>query len=323
MYENFPKVTVSKGGTHFHARCILCGDSKKNPSKKRFHLDWNNGEIKYHCFNCERAGGFVRLYSEVMAVSFEDAKKIIYSYDPERIKSELGPKPLKKVRKDIGLTIFDDVLKECLTINDMPDGIMEGGYLSALANFIKERMVTTPVFVAVKGRYKGRVIIPVYKDEHIIYFQGRALGNQEPKYLNPVVEKSNVILNEQNFDTKKHIIVTEGLLDAFMIGDQGTSMLGASLSSDFVSKLEARTEKEVIIALDNDETGREKLIGLLGEDFCNYCKFFIMPYKYQRIKDLNELVIKHNILNVYDFVVSNSHSKFQTKVLLGLGKSGG
>ena len=64
MFENFEKVGVSKGGTHFHARCALCGDSKKSKSKKRFHLQFHSEDcIVYNCFNCEQNGNFYKLYS--------------------------------------------------------------------------------------------------------------------------------------------------------------------------------------------------------------------------------------------------------------------
>jgi len=39
VYENFERVSSSKNGTHFLARCLLCGDSKKSKSKRRFNLD--------------------------------------------------------------------------------------------------------------------------------------------------------------------------------------------------------------------------------------------------------------------------------------------
>lgn len=43
----------------YKARCPLCGDSHKNPDKKRFYIKFNfdNSEpIKYNCFNCNASG---------------------------------------------------------------------------------------------------------------------------------------------------------------------------------------------------------------------------------------------------------------------------
>ena len=63
MIQHFEQTKITGNGTHFLARCPLCGDSKKNPYKKRFNLNWNNGVPGYHCFNCSRHGNFYEIYS--------------------------------------------------------------------------------------------------------------------------------------------------------------------------------------------------------------------------------------------------------------------
>ena len=61
MNKHFRHVRKTKKGTHFHARCVLCGDSKISLSKKRFHLDFNNGDPIWQCFNCEESGTYGEL----------------------------------------------------------------------------------------------------------------------------------------------------------------------------------------------------------------------------------------------------------------------
>ena len=289
VFQHFPKVTTSKNGTHFHARCIICGDSKISPNKKRFHLNYHNGEPGYHCFNCGAKGSFVKLYSIVMGVSLADAKRELYKYDPDRIRKELTEKPNVNGngKKEYHIQNMDNILDECIDVYTEVRGSIEPQYQKLLKEFIKDRKIPDDVkiFVAVRGRYKGRAIIPIYKDGHIIYFQGRALTNIEPKYLNPIVEKSGIIMNETKFQRDKYIIVTEGLLDAIMIGPQGTSVLGADIDEEFVKRVNSLTDAGVIIVLDNDKTGYEKLMGkkknegLLDKSYSNYLKYFIMPHQ--------------------------------------------
>ena len=69
MLQNFEQTKISGNGTHFLARCLLCGDSKKNPYKKRFNLNWNDGVPGWHCFNCGRYGNFIEIYSIVKGIS--------------------------------------------------------------------------------------------------------------------------------------------------------------------------------------------------------------------------------------------------------------
>lgn len=320
VHQHFSKVKTTKGGTQFNARCSLCGDSKKSLTKRRFYLDWNNGDPRYHCFNCGRAGSFINLYSEILGISFGEAKRALLGYNPERIKAELSVQKIVEKKKEPVQVYMDNIKNDCIGPGDIPNGIMEKQCQKLLNEFIQRRKIPShfKVFVATKGRYKGRAIIPVYKEGHIIYFQGRALTDIEPKYLNPIIEKGSVILNEEHFDREKYIVVTEGLLDAFMVGSQGTSVLGASVSEEFINKISKMTDKGVILVLDNDVTGREKLIELLEEPFTNFCKFFVMPDKYKRVKDLNQLVVEENVDDVYSFVVDNSYDKFSCKVRLGL-----
>ena len=57
----FLDVRISKIGTHFNARCVLCRDGI---GKRRFNLSWNNGSPVYRCFHCGRIGSFFGLMRE-------------------------------------------------------------------------------------------------------------------------------------------------------------------------------------------------------------------------------------------------------------------
>jgi len=326
VYQNFPKITTSKGGTHFHGRCVLCGDSRKSKSKKRFHLDFNNGEPVFHCWNCGASGTFATLYSQVKGISISQALTELNKFDPDQIaKTLLSSKP-KVIENNIPeYTIHNNILKDCLGISDNPEGIIQTEYKKALLKFIEERKIPSEiqVYVAYQGEYKGRIIIPIFKGKDIVYFQGRSLEpNPDRKYKNPPITKDHIIYNLDHFQRDKYIIITEGLLDAMQISNQGTSMLGKVLSDNLVQTLLTLSDKGIIVAFDNDGDGKKALLSYLKEGkFSHRIKYFIIPSKYKQIKDLNDLSVKCNIGNIYDFVVNNSFSKFDTliKVKIGLG----
>ena len=173
------------------------------------------------------------------------------------------------------------------------------------------------MYIAYKGLYQGRVIIPILENGHIIYFQGRAVVDIEPKYLNPVIEKTGVILNRMKFDKHKYIIITEGILDSLALGNQGTSCLGASVTDEFLEHVIPLTDKKVIIAMDNDEPGLTEMIRIIYESkYSSELKYFLMPYKYKEVKDLNKLSVDYDQLDIYKLVTENSYSKFDTLVKL-------
>lgn len=318
VQENFPNVLVSRGGSHFNFRCPFCGDSKKNTSKRRFHLQFNSEDsIFFNCFNCPATGNFYDLYALVKGMDSEEAFKELNKYSPELIQRKLSTTKIDK-KKTFDFppnSNFNSFLKnDCLSESHVPKGMVEKTFLDHLKRFKEERKITSDVFVCTKGRFQKRFIIPIYQDDVCVFFQGRRIvETMEPKYLNPTVEKENIILNKHMFDKDKFIIVTEGILDADSLGTQGTTCLGASISDEFLEQLFKYTNKGVVIALDNDETGRKNIEKILK--YSSYNKklsyFFLEDYK-----DLNKFYVESNVSDVYKYVVDNMLSYLESHLKL-------
>ena len=311
--ENLQRCDVQPNGMNWVARCPFCGDSKKNKFKRRFHLKYESDEsVYYHCFNCGEAGSFYKLYAFVKGISEEDAVREFRKFDPNQIKKRFTQTITKIVAKKKELKNLDWILEDCIPSN--PPTSKENRLREAWKKWEVSRKISG-TFVALRGDFANRVIIPVYENGSIVYFQGRTLVGAEPKYLNPIVEKSNIIFNKELFNPEKYIIVAEGLLDAKSIEDnQGTTCLGASITDDFLTELYKYSRKGIIIALDNDSTGIKELKKLLKySKYNNQLRYFLMPDK--SVKDLNELKVNTDI-NIYDYVVSNSYDSFKTSMLL-------
>lgn len=318
-FENLEQVTVQNNGTHFWARCPVCGDSKINTTKKRFHLDYNNGNPGWHCFNCNESGSFIRIYCHVLGISPEEAAKQLFSF--QSIKSRLK-KPTKIPKIEPTKENFNWILKDCAGEDLVVDSILYEKWLETLVAFRKKRIIPDSIklYYAYKGKYKGRIIIPIMEGDDIIYFQGRRMpgSSMTPKYKNPVAEKSLIIHNEKNFNRDKFIVVTEGLIDCAMIGYQGTAMLGVEAADNFIKKLRKLTDKKVIIAFDNDEAGINALKKFMVENKFRYLvDYFLMPTEYQDAKDINILRVEYKIGDLYNFVVENRISYGDYIIQLG------
>jgi len=317
VYENLEGVKVTKGGTHFTARCPLCGDSKKSKSKKRFNLDFNNGSPVFHCWNCGRSGTFMQLYAELKGITIQEAISEVNRYSPEIIASRISPKQ-KEVKSTQPIIIEDHnyILKDCIGISDEPESHQQKTGKSLLKSFIEDRHIPEnyDVFYAYKGKYIGRFIIPIYdENKRIIYFQARR-SNEDmiPKYTNPDVSKANIILNRYKFDRSKFIVVTEGLIDAYMIGNQGTTSLGLEINGSFIETLSKLTDKGIIIALDNDKPGIKNICKYIESNNYGTVSYFLFPYKYREHKDINSFIVKEGNKDAYEFVVDNSYSGQKT-----------
>jgi len=326
LYSNCNK--VKRNGDGYVLRCPICGDSKRNPNKRRCHVDYYHkyDEWVYKCYNgdCpESSGNIQSLYSHVMGCDWKEANNELQEkkYNSERIKQRLDKKKVfVDEQDDVGELDLD--LKDVLSLTDTPEGRIEIQYHNLLKRLYVDRWIPTRrnIMVAHSGKYKNRYIVPVYENGVMVYFQGRAMNDSiEPKYFNPVVIKENIILNKENFDPEKYIIITEGLIDAFMIEyDQGTSCLGASISDIFLEHLLPLTRKGVIVALDNpytDKSGFENYKKII--ETCKHSgrlRYFFMPDN--DFKDLNDYKIKHKDVNMYDFVVENSMTHFKSSIIM-------
>ena len=314
----------------YKARCPVCGDSKKNLRMQRLHVDWydKHNDWVCTCYNggCQfRSGNLYSLYSEVKGVTFGESKNHIDQliYDTEEIKRRLttsratsaSVEPVTQNNLNI------DIENDCFTVNTVTEDRIHNRYINALINFIDRREIPNECFVAYKGRYKGRFIIPIYVDGKMVYFQGRAITKQiEPKYLNPVVDKSSIIMNIDKFDRSKYIVVTEGIIDAWMVeNNQGVSVLGAHFDDDMISKLLKLTDMGVILCFDNpliDDAGKVELRKFMHQsEYSSRVKYFLPMRK--DFKDLNDL---RSMIDgsIYDYVVDNSFSLLNVTVKLSL-----
>ena len=314
----------------FKCRCPICGDSKKSERTTRLHVDYyqNYNDWIAKCYNggCAISSSttLISLYAKATGISFSEAKKYVNNdkYDSEKIKQRLKTKETPAEQK---IEHNETQLPEfILSLDDEPQDRFQERYKEALEVFVKERHIPShnKCYVSYDGKYRGRIIIPVYIDEKLMYYQARALSSViDPKYMNPVIDKTGIVLNSDKFDKAKSIIVTEGIIDCWMVEyNQGTSCLGAYFSDELISNLYNYTDNDVILCFDNpliDKAGWDELSSFIEESkYKNKVKYFFDPqFDY---KDLNDLRCKRPEIDIYSYVLSNSYNLYAIKAKLKL-----
>lgn len=313
LFENIQGCVLQ--GSEFIGRCPYCGDSKKSNSKKRFHLNYKNeNSVYFHCFNCGITGSFIDLYCYLKNISKSDAlsqfKKEQFNSIKEKLKRTIRVK--EEIKENVKNN-FNYILDDCISLEYKGNSIIKNSYRERLEQFYKERAIdfSQKLFIAFQGKYKGRIIIPIFSGKDLVYFQGRTLINSEIKYINPKAEKSLIIFNADNFDKDKNIVIVEGLLDAISIGNNATVALGKEISDEFLTELYKYTNKDIIIALDNDASGKNSTKELIKKSkYANKLKYFIFSNEHiNNTKDFNELKLKEPSCNIFDYINKNSYSK--------------
>jgi DNA primase len=132
-------------------------------------------------------------------------------------------------------------------------------------------------------RFRGRIMFPVFDvNGKPIAFGARAMGSDEPKYLNspetPAYTKGQHLYGlfqaKNEIRQKKFAILVEGYLDLIALYEFGITNVAASLGTAFTpeqSKLLGRFARKVVINYDGDDAGikaaRRAIEHLLPQDF--------------------------------------------------------
>ncbi|GAC1401923.1 MAG: hypothetical protein NVSMB64_00900 [Candidatus Velthaea sp.] len=303
-------VTLRKRGNDMVGLCPFHGE--KTPS---FHVHPDRGFFK--CFGCSAGGDVIKYVQLQDNLTFPDALRMLAKRagvqlaeeDPAaaRVRSE---KEAIYHANEIATQYFHRVLtrdpagaearayceRRGLTkavIDEFKLGFTtlqwEGLVDELRANNVDLRIAERADLVregqrGYRDRYRGRLMIPTYSTTgEVIAFGGRALGSDEPKYLNtsttPVYTKGRFLyaLNNARRAAGKEdaIIVVEGYLDCIALHQAGITNAVASLGTAFTPDQARELRKvtaNVFICFDADTAGQAatvKSIDILIAAGCN------------------------------------------------------
>lgn len=101
----------------------------------------------------------------------------------------------------------------------------------------------------------NRVVLPVFDQRRLSYWQARSIDGREPKYLGAAIDKQHITARYGSGDP----VLTEDILSAYRVGEsgvaQGTALLGTSLNDKVLAEL-IRAGQPVTVWLDPDGPGR-------------------------------------------------------------------
>jgi len=305
-------VQLKKAGQNFRGLCPF--HSEKTPS-----FNVHPTKQIYHCFGCGQGGDVFKFVMEMEKCPFPEALRIVaekcgialpgpkerspeerrenqqravlveihreaQSYFVKQLDGTLEGKAARAYLEDRGLdretiTRFGigyapsggDLLLRHLKSKYQEKALVESGLIS--------RDQSGRLF----DRFRRRITFPISNESSkIVAFGARALGDDQPKYLNspetPIYSKSNVLyhldrakdaLRRQDF-----AVLVEGYMDAIAVARAGISNVVASCGTALAEtqiKLLGRFTKRVIVNYDPDTAGQaateRSLSSLLEQDF--------------------------------------------------------
>src|SRR5579872_733351 len=306
-------VQLKKAGQNYRGLCPF--HSEKSPS-------FNVHPVRqiYHCFGCGVGGDVFKFVMEMEKCPFPEAIRVVAEKcgiavpaprerSPEERREnqqraliiEMHRVAQSFFTKNLENTAEGKVARAYLEDRGLTKAVIEQfgiGYAPSGGDILLRQLKTKyPDKLLVQSglvsrgeqggrlfdRFRRRITFPIANDSgKIVAFGARALGDDQPKYLNspetPIYSKSNVLyhldrakdaLRRQDF-----AILVEGYMDAIAVARSGISNVVASCGTSLAEpqiKLLGRFTKRVIVNYDPDMAGQaateRSLAMLLEQDF--------------------------------------------------------
>lgn len=301
IQKTFGKGIVSRDGNDLTISCPTCGSSTKK--KLAINLEtW-----KYHCWVCSaRGNSLVSLLRKHSTRDVVDFYREYYLND-KILSADIKLQYEEKIQLPEGFCPIS-----ALKSQKSPD-------IKAVIRYLNRRNITEADFwkyrigVAQETRYSRRAIFASLDTEgEVNYFVTRSADeNSRFRYLNATTDKTAIIFNDIDIDWDKPVHLTEGIFDLIALRENGTCLLGSSLSeSSLLFKKIVANESDVIICLDNDMT---KKIGKISDLLTLYgCNVSIMNTSSAKdIADMSKAQLDYAKSTIEHW---NMKSSFQYKI---------
>ena len=285
-----------KGDFLYNFRCPYCGDSQKSKSKARGFFFPKENNLIYKCHNCGIGTTLGKL------IEYVDSK-IHKDYIMERYRSGVktnNPEP--EFKFDVPIFRKKGVLKNLKSISDLSTDhparkiiekrLIPSEFLSDLylcESFYKFTNTLVPnKFPSLDGDHP-RLLIPFRDEEGEIFaYQGRAFGNEQPKYLTIKLQDRDKIFGLDRVVKKEPIYVVEGPLDSLFL-DNCIAVGGADFDRPLSIDGSLITNGELTVVFDNEPRNKE-ICKQIEKTIEQGQRIVIWP-NHVKQKDINDMII--------------------------------
>jgi len=299
-FQKFKKVKHNL----YNFRCPICGDSQKNKNKARGYLYQVKNNTNFKCHNCGVNISFNNFLKQIDSVIYKQyslekfkegnagknfpTKEPVFQFESPKF----GPKlDLPKASENPDAKSYLERRK----LN--PDKFYYADKFKSWTNSLKDVFDDT-------SKDEPRIIIPLFYQNTLVGFQGRALGPSKIKYITVMFDdEAPKIYGLDEIEKNKTVYITEGPFDSTFISNS-IALCGAD--GDVVKW----GIGDCVWIYDNEPRNAEihfrisKVIDR-GE------RVVIWPSAINE-KDINDMILTG--LNVQDVIESNTYSGLEAKL---------
>jgi transcription elongation factor Elf1 len=288
----------------YNFRCPICGDSQKNKSKARGYLYQVKNNTNFKCHNCGVDISFNNFLKQIDSViykqytfeKFKDGKTgKNFTTDEPVFKFEA---PKFKPKLDLPKASSNPDAKKYLESRKLnPDKFYYTDQFKSWTNSLKDVFDDTT-------KDEPRIIIPLFYQNNLVGFQGRALGLSKIKYITVMLnDDAPKIYGLDEIEKDKTVYITEGPFDSTFIPNT-IALCGADGD---VGKWGI---SDPVWIYDNEPRNAE-IHSRISRVIDRGEKVVIWP-SFVKEKDINDMILSG--LNVHDMIESNTYSGLEAKL---------
>ena len=302
-----------KGDNLWNFRCPYCGDSQKSRTKARGFVFRKKNDLFYKCHNCGVGASLGNLIKTVDSKTYKD---YIFERYKKGVETRSSPQPEFKFNAPVfrkkgileGLQSIknlpdDHPARQIVERRKLPVESLSGLYLCE--SFFKfTNSIIKGKFPSLDGDHP-RLIIPFRgEDGEVFAYQGRAFGNEQPKYITiKIDEDRDKIFGLDKVDKSKPILVVEGPLDSLFL-DNCIAVAGADFSN---------IGGDLTVIYDNEP--RNKEINKQIEKTIDQGKSVCLWPDHMKEKDINDMIIAgYSKKEVQEIITNNTFSGASAKL---------
>jgi transcription elongation factor Elf1 len=288
----------------YNFRCPICGDSKRNRNKTRGYLYSVKANTNFKCHNCGTSMSFNNFLKEIDPIvhkqyTLEKFKEghtgrnfVVdepkFSFQPPKFKHSLN---LPKASENADANEY--LVKRKLN----PYKFYYTDKFKSWTNSLKDVFDDTT-------KDEPRIIIPLFYQDTLVGFQGRALGHSKVKYITVMLnDDAPKIYGLDEVQKDKTVYITEGPFDSTFVCN-AIAMCGADadISNWGISN--------PVWIYDNEPRNVE-IVRRISKTIDSGNKVVIWPTTTKE-KDINEMVLSG--LDVQSVIESNTYSGLEAKL---------
>jgi transcription elongation factor Elf1 len=299
-FQKFKKVKNNL----YNFRCCLCGDSQKNKNKARGYLYQVKNNTNFKCHNCGvniSFNNFLKqidpiVYKQYIFEKFKEGhtgknftvEEPVFKFETPKFKSKIN---LPKASSNF------DAKKYLESRKLNPDNYYYAEKFKEWTNSLRQTFDRT-------DKDEPRIIIPLFYQNNLVGFQGRALGPSKVKYITIMLDDdAPKIYGLDEVQKSETVYITEGPFDSTFIRN-AIALCGADGD---VTKWDIR---DCVWIYDNEPRNTE-ILSRISRVIEDGQKVVIWPSTIKE-KDINDMVLSG--LDVQSVVESNIYSGLEAKL---------